>query len=593
MLFLKGHGKHVVPDAALQDPEFAGHTCVSEACGFAAGEVPPPLAAETGPFGYFFETAPTMADGTGPTQALDRLAKAMVERPVEGDNNSSIPPVFTYFGQFIDHDVTANTDREAGLSTISENVISAVPRADVAENLGNLRAGALNLDSLYGGGPLQGQIAKDFDRILRHPTLRAKLWLGTDVPVSNEVVPVPDDPARDLLRLRRLVDERIPGFSEADVRNFPRPLRDRFVDPDTDLLIDQRAIVGDGRNDENLFVAQFHLAMLRLHNRVVDSAHRFEGPVGDDDLLYAWAREQVTWIYQWLVVNVYLRRVCDETVVDAVLRDGAPVYADFLARTPPPEPDLLPMPLEFSVAAFRFGHTMVRHSYDWNRFFGRAVGDPTDPNRATFNLMFAFTGNGRPPMFGAPRLPSNWIAEWDRLVSPPPAGMPDRATRKIDTRIAFPLTEMTNERDLPPEIFQNLIRRNLRRGLRLNLPAAQDCIAELNARFGKALPVLSRQDLLSGGTGEALEAGGFVEKTPLWFYVLKEAEVLGSGERLGPLGSTLVAETLVGLAVNDPSSYWHQDGSDPDGRWHPADGAQPENEPVTDLPALMRAALFL
>ncbi len=593
MLFLKGHGRHVVPDGTRSAPNYPAHTCVSEACGFAPGEPAPSVANNTGPFGYYFENATIPEDGETVTKALDELAKAMVEQPADGANNSAIPPVFTYFGQFIDHDITANTDREVGLSTIAEDVITTVPRTEVKAKLGNLRAGALNLDSLYGGGPLQGQIAKDFDKVLRHPTLKAKMWIGTQTPVDDRQIPLPKDPARDLLRLRRVLNKTIPGFTEQDVKNLPKEIRKLFYNEDIDAFVDQRAIIGDARNDENLFVAQFHLAMLRFHNRVVDAAHKFGGPVGDEDRLYEWARQQVTWTYQWLVVNVYLKTICDPAVVDTVLRQGAPLYEAFQRNNPAPGAGLLPMPLEFSVASFRFGHSMVRHSYDWNRFFGREIGKPDDPNRAVFERLFAFTGNGKPPMSGAPRLPSNWIAEWDRLTLPVPAAMPDRAARKIDTKIAFPLTEMDNEPGTPPEIFQNLIRRNLRRGLRLNIPCAQDCIAAINTAHGRNLPVLSQQELLSGTTADALQAGGFEKKTPLWFYVLKEAEILGRGEHLGPLGSTLVAETLAGLVVRDTTSYWNQPGSDAGNRWHPKDGAQPENEPVDDLPALLRAALLL
>lgn len=592
MLFLTGHGASVVPDKQTNDPKFADRTGISEACGLAAGESAPSLKKNTGPFGYYFEDAPSQPDGEAVTNALDELAKAMAEQAVDGTNNSSIPPVFTYLGQFIDHDITANTDREAGVSTIGDDVISAVPRPEVKAKLGNLRAGALNLDSLYGGGPLQGQIAKDFDKILRHPTFKAKMWVGTQSLVNGAVVPIPNDPARDLLRLTRVVRENLPGFTENDIQNLPASVRKLFIHDDGSFN-QQRAIIADGRNDENLFVAQLHLAFLRFHNRVVDAAHKFGGPVGDDDALYTWTRQQVTWIYQWLVANIYLKKICDPAVVDSVLQQGAPLYGAFLGSNPAPSANLLPLPLEFSVAAFRFGHSMVRHRYDWNRFFGRAVGDPGDPNRAEFSLLFAFTGNGRPPMFGAPRLPSNWVAEWDRLALSVPPEMPDRSARKIDTQIAFPLTEMMNEGDIPPAIFQNLIRRNLRRGLRLNIPNAQDCIATLNVKYGRNLPVLSQQDLLSGPTGDALKAGGLEHKTPLWFYVLKEAEILGQGETLGPLGSTLVAETLVGLIVNDPKSFWHQSGSDPNGQWRPEDGVQPAGEPVNSIPALLRAALLL
>jgi hypothetical protein len=61
---------------------------------------------------------------------------------------------------------------------------------------------------------------------------------------------------------------------------------------------------------------------------------------------------------------------------------------------------------------------------------------------------------------------------------------------------------------------------------------------------------------------EALIAGGFDMKTPLWYYVLREAEVQTDGETLGELGSKLVAGTLIGLIKADPKSYLNK-GWDP------------------------------
>ena len=68
------------------------------------------------------------------------------------------------------------------------------------------------------------------------------------------------------------------------------------------------------------------------------------------------------------------------------------------------------------------------------------------------------------------------------------------------------------------------------------------------------VPVLSNATLgLSADPGWGGEA-------PLWFYVLKEAELPPSdGERLGPVGGRIVAEVLVGLLQRDPNSYLYLD----------------------------------
>ena len=132
-------------------------------------------------------------------------------------------------------------------------------------------------------------------------------------------------------------------------------------------------------------------------------------------------------------------------------------------------------------------------------------------------------------------------------------------------------------------MFRRLARRNLRRGYRLNLPTAQGCIEAINQAGYRPFPVLTPDRLLSGSETRraAVKAGDFDKATPLWFYLLKEAEEAG-GEHLGPLGSHLVAETLVGLVVNDPDSYWNAPG----GRWSPDKFRA--NDPIDSLEDVAR-----
>jgi Animal haem peroxidase len=488
--------------------------------------------------------------------ALKILGGAMVEDPPPAADplqplaNSTIPPIYTYWGQFIDHDLTANTDRESEISDITRPDLTPQPPAVVAEQLRNLRQPALNLDSVYGDGPtFEGQpptqAADFYDGI--------KLKVGTAAAQSNN----PDQPIRGV---------RIPPDDDLD-RDLPR--------------VDRRAQIADDRNDENLIVAQFHLAFLRFHNAVVDWVQANE----PDDYrsqaeVFGRARQLVRFHYQWLVVHDYLKTVTLPGVADQVLLGGNQHYG--------PRNGQVFMPLEFSVAAYRFGHSMVRAVYDYNRNFGRPGRNlPSAP----FGLLFVFTGNANPPFGGDTEvLPFNWIIEWDRMVDKG-ARFPDQFARKIDTRLAPPLRDLSNRGNDAPDpaiklILKRLATSNLLRGYLLSIPTGQ-AIAQ-----AMGVPVLSGRELQQDNNpvvNDALREGGFLERTPLWYYLLKEAEVRANGTSLGELGSRIVCETLIGQLRHDPDSYLnHQDG------WDPSKGVRlPNGNLIVSIKDFLRLATVL
>ena len=177
-------------------------------------------------------------------------------------------------------------------------------------------------------------------------------------------------------------------------------------------------------------------------------------------------------------------------------------------------------------------------------------------------MLFLFTGRGG-FVADAQTLPDNWPAQFERLTgfAPTPAGTPSavpaRFARKIDTHLAPPLSDLSNEGTDPAlserirRILRRLAVRNLLRGYRLAIPTGQAVAIALG------LQPLTSDELLSGDQGvrDALIDGGFVTDTPLWFYVLKEAEVKGGGNHLGPVGSRIVAETIIGQLLEDPTSF--------------------------------------
>lgn len=475
---------------------------------------------------------------------LIELGDAMVEQDQSStDQNSAIPAVYTYWGQFIDHDLTANTDRDADISDITRSDLQALDPEHVRTNLRNLREPALNLDAVYGDGPtFPGQPR----------TAAADFYNG-------------------------------PKFIIGQVDTGPR-IAGVFIPPDDDLHRDlprrsKAALIADGRNDENLIIAQLHLAFLRFHNAVVDWVRDHEPEHSGDAQVFARARQLTEWHYQWLVVNDYLKTVTKRGEAEDVVANGDPRFA-------PRDGDVF-MPLEFSTAVFRFGHSMVRGTYDYNRNFGKP-GLANIPN-APFDLLFAFTGDGG--FFGGQVLPFNWIIEWDRFVD---KGMddPERFARTIDTFIAPPLTQMLNQgAGLDPndpveapirELLKHLARRNLLRGYHLSIPTGQAVAEQMG------VTPLAKEALADDDTAlkTVMEQHGFLDNTPLWYYILREAEVQERGRTLGEVGSRIVCETIIGQVRHDPTSYLRQEHG-----WTPDDGVtMPDGSAITSLSDLLRFA---
>ncbi len=544
-------------------------------------------------------------------KALDALGEAMAAvRPPGSDVNaqdqnpdSAIPPIFTYWSQFIDHELTARTDRDESVSdiTVDDADLKPADRSKVEHGLLNRRTPALELDCVYGDGP-PGQ----HGHRLRHRRERnvglarkmrdgAKMRIGTVEVVTNPqgqpvgaVPPREGDLNRDLPRIGALLAAGV-----VKREDFPEKLQDSPT-------FEQRAFIGDPRNDENLVVAQFHVAMLRFHNAVVDwlQANDPHQDRRDMDGLFENTRRIVRWTFQWLTVNQFLKTLLRPDVVDRVIKEGAPLYQRQRDDTRGPY-----MPIEFSAACYRFGHSMIRNVYDYNRNFGRqeGAGQPLIGN-APLDLLFLFTGQSKtpfdptredPPVPPTPKvLPHNWIIEWNRFDGTSPHDVndkqPARLARRIDTQLAPRLGDMPNEgapdQGAPEgaeeaernarflKLLKHLARRNLRRGYQLSLPTGQALARSIGAE------PLTRDELGGGdvpGMKQALEQGGFLDRTPLWFYVLKEAEVREGGQRLGEVGSRIVAETFIGVLLADPESYLAQARN-----WDPSQPTPRTRQPV-------------
>ncbi len=289
-----------------------------------------------------------------PTEDLDALGALMVPQndTVDASPDSPMPAVFTYWGQFLDHELTARTDRESALTSI-ENPNPILSGAQIERQLKNARTPRFDLDSVYGGLPVGAFASPELQKAaaimrtgLRHPVHTAKMRVGTAVQPG----PLPDDTLdihRDLPRFHQ-VEQKVRDAAITIARSqMPPEKAAKF-----EASLPKRALIGDMRNDENLIVAQFHLSFLRFHNKTVDYLTENEtGWVPDFDA----AKSLTTLHYQWLIVHSFLKTLCDGGVVDRILQTHNAHYNAFRAAYAERNPGRVVgnvLPLEFSVAAY-------------------------------------------------------------------------------------------------------------------------------------------------------------------------------------------------------------------------------------------------
>jgi hypothetical protein len=416
---------------------------------------------------------------------MDQLGALMGNSGREVAADSAIPAGFTYVGQFVDHDITFD-------------VSSSLEEAKNAETINNMRTPALDLDALYGDGPALDPFLYAFPSAGPATAIKFQVGSNTNTGPGGSAGAAGTKAAMKVL-------------TDFDVPRIHNP-----INPTASTLT---AVIGDPRNDENLIVSQFHHAMLRFHNRVVDTlvGANFAGDI------FVEARRIVTHHYQWAVVNDFLTRVCGAAAVTAARNSVvAPIGSPFR------------MPVEFAVAAYRFGHSMIRDRY-WVNF---------DIIDATLGQVFEFVRKPLLPVF------SNWVVDFNAFFATGFVVPVNNKARKIDSVLANGLEAMPGFSGMMAVLAQ----RNLRRGLALGLPSGQGV-----AKFFGVTPLTAAEllDQLPADEVAVLNASGglLLKKTPLWYYILREAAVRQQGEQLGPVGARIVAETFVRILARDATSF--------------------------------------
>lgn len=295
------------------------------------------------------------------------------------------------------------------------------------------------------------------------------------------------------------------------------------------------AIIADPRNDENLVISALQAAFLLFHNKVVElladgsvNSMDHRGDRNDPARLFRRARRLTTWHYQWMVLREFLPLFVGQGLVDDILRNGRKFY----------RPRATQIPVEFQGAAYRFGHSMVRPSYRANftslpgnqPFFGM-IFDPAQINKADPD-----------DLRGGFRAARRFIG-WPTFFDFADGNM--RPNKLIDTKLSTPLFDLPLATIASGDPPTSLAQRNLLRHVTWLLPSGQAIAKAMNVE------PLSGDDL-----GEMKGFGSNLHlATPLWYYILKEAQLVEQGLRLGPVGGRIVGEVFIGLLQLDRDSF--------------------------------------
>ena len=271
------------------------------------------------------------------------------------------------------------------------------------------------------------------------------------------------------------------------------------------------ALIGDPRNDVHVIVSQLHVAMIRVHNRLVQQV-RERGVAGSE--VFETARRETIWHYQWVIVNDFLPRLVGTDLVDSVLEHGPRFYRPGGA------------PGSRWSSRTRRSATATARS---------ATRSSSTRGRTSFSLF--------PDLIGFRPVPAELAIDWSRLFDLAGA-QPAQRAKSIDGRLARSLIELPAAitGDVELAAYQSLAGRDLERGRAYGLPSGEAVAQAMGEAHIDGDPL-------------GLRAAGWPGETPLWLYFLAESASCGRGEQLGPSGGRIVAEVLIGILDADGGSY--------------------------------------
>lgn len=470
----------------------------------------------------------------------------------------ALPAAYTYFGQFLNHDISAPETDDATPDLAPAGIIgsaeppglAATTRADPASILSSLinqHHAPLMLDSLYADGPD-----------------------SPDPEVAALYAP-------DGKRFRIATTSRLPDSHFADLGLDPARVVHASGAADMPRL-GGIALIADRRNDGNLILSQLHLAMMLAHNRAVDAIDSRKTDRAD---CFHAARRLVTLHYHWLILQDFLPRLLSQKVLTQPL-------TDWTSRLNAGGE----VPMEFTTAAYRFGHSLVGRNYDFNANFGQ---DGRMAPAASLMDLFNFTSqNNMAQSAGAPpiHLPDHWVIEWERLTrEPSPPQVNETAhgrAERIDLHFAPDMLNVAGEAMVPEH--GSILFRNLMRGFHRRMPFGQQLADacgiprlmpdQLRAAMPRYLSTAG-EDTSPAAAAERL---GLIEETPAWLYLICESDVMEDGTRLGPTASTIIADTMVGLMRANPASLLGEAAG-----WHPKESPLKgtDGHPLTTLRAFL------